>query len=86
MSEFEAILLLVDDKYTIENIRQKRSITSYVQIVIRHAKNVDFNTTHTQLNWVWNHLAFDLQRNISMFNVNTNKLNFIKQLKVIQQV
>ena len=50
MSEFEAILLLIDDKYTIENVRQKRSITSYVQIVIRYAKNVDFNIIFTQLN------------------------------------
>ena len=50
MSEFETILLLIDNKYTIENVRQKRSITSYVQIVIRHAKNVDFNTIFTQLN------------------------------------
>ena len=50
MSEFETMLLLIDDKYTIENVRQKRSIISYVQIIIRHAKNVDFNTTFTQLN------------------------------------
>ena len=50
MNEFETMLLLVDDKYTIENVRQKRSITSYVQIVIRYAKNVDFNTIHIQLN------------------------------------
>ena len=50
MSEFEAMLLLINDKYTIENICQKRSITLYVQIVIRHTKNVDFNTILFHLN------------------------------------
>ena len=41
--------LLIDDKYIIEDVRQKRSITFYIQNVIRHVKNVDFNTIHTQL-------------------------------------
>ena len=46
MSEFEVLKLLIDDKYIIENLRQKRLITFYIQNVIRHVKNVDFNTIY----------------------------------------
>ena len=86
MNESKVMQLLIDDKYTIDDVKQKQSIISYVQSVIRHAKNTNFNTIHTQLTWTWNHLALDLQRDISTFNVNTTKLNFIKQLENIQQI
>ena len=49
MNESKIMQLLIDDKYTIDDVKQKRSIIFYVQNVIRHAKNVDFNTTHIQL-------------------------------------
>ena len=81
MSESKIMKLLAENKYIIENVRKQRTITSYVQSVIRHAKNADFTTINNQLNWVWNHLAPSFQRDVSKSNFKTIVLKFIEQLK-----
>ena len=76
--------LLVENKYTIENVRNKRTITLYVQNVIRHAKNANFTTINNQLTWTWNHLALDLQRDIRKSTFKIIVLKFMNQLKKLQ--
>lgn len=51
MNEAEAMTLLANDKFTIEDVRQQRSVSSYVQSVVRHAKDAGFTTITQQLNW-----------------------------------
>ena len=81
MNESKIMKLLVENKYIIENVRKQRTIISYVQNVIRHAKNVDFTTINNQLNWIWNHFASNFQRDVSKSNFKTIVLKFIEQLK-----
>ena len=84
MSESKIMNLLVENKYTIEDVRNKRTVISYVQSVIRHAKNADFTTISNQLTWAWNHLAFDFQRDIKKSIFKITVLKFMNQLKKLQ--
>ena len=84
MSESKVMELLAEDKYTIEDVRKQRTVTSYVQSVIRHAKDAGFTTVSNQLNWVWNHLAPGLQRDVSKSNFKTIVLEFIEQLEDLE--
>ena len=44
MNEIETTILLINDKFIIENVRQQRFVNSYVQNVVRYAKNANFIT------------------------------------------
>ena len=50
MNEIKTMIFLVNDKFIIENIRQQRFVNSYVQNVVRYAKNANFTTITQQLN------------------------------------
>ena len=86
MSESEIMNLLIENKYTIEDVRKKRTVISYVQNVIRHAKNADFTTINNQFTWAWNHLAFDLQRDIKKSIFKIIVLEFMNHLKEFEHV
>ena len=86
MSESEIMNLLVENKYIIENVRNKRTIISYVQNVIRHAKNADFTTINNQFTWIWNHFALDLQRDIKKSISKIIVLEFMNLLKKFEHV
>ena len=51
MNEIEIMILLINDKFIIENVRQQRLMISYIQNVICHAKNAKFTTIIQQFNW-----------------------------------
>ena len=84
MNEAEAMTLLANDKFTIEDVRQQRSVSSYVRSVVRHAKDAGFTTITQQLNWAWNSLAPDLQPDVAQPKRETTKLDFIQELEGLQ--
>ena len=81
IDQSEALKLFVKNVYTVENVRSKRSVSSYVQQVIRHAKNAEFILFNNQLNWAWMNLAAFLQRDVISFNDDIIIADFIKHLK-----
>lgn len=84
MNEADAMILLNQNKYTVENVRHQRQISSYVQSVVRHCNDADLVTVRQQLNWTWNHLDSDLQRDVNKPDASTTVLSFIQQLKDMQ--
>ena len=86
MKKAETLALLIKKKYTVKNVRRQRQITTYVQNVIRRCKNAEIDIVFQQLNWVWNHLNSDLQRDIIRSIIFTTIFSFIKQMKNIQNV
>ena len=44
MKKAEALTLLIEKKYIVENVRRQRQITTYVQNVIRRCKDVEIDT------------------------------------------
>ena len=50
LNEHEILKFFNNDKFIIDDVRQKKFVSAYVQIVIRHAKNVDFIIVNQQLN------------------------------------
>ena len=86
MREAEALALLTEEKYTVEDVRRQRQITTYVQNVIRRCKDAGIDTVFQQLNWAWNHLDPGLQRDITRPTTSTTVLSFIEQVEDMQNV
>ena len=81
MQEAEAMNLLIEDQYTVEDVRNQRQISSFVQSVVRHSNDAGLSTVLQQLNWAWNHLHPGLQRDIDRPNASTTIVRFIQQLE-----
>ena len=84
MNATEAMSLLAEDRYTVDDVRRERQVSSYVQTVIRHCNDAGFATVHQQLSWAWNHLDPGLQRDISRPTASTTVLSFIQKLEDMQ--
>ena len=50
MKIIEAMILLIQNKYIVENVRNHRQISAYVQNVIRHCNDVDLIIVSQQMN------------------------------------
>ena len=50
MKEAEALALLIEEKYIVENVRRQRQITTYIQNVIRRCKDAEIDIVFQQLN------------------------------------
>ena len=83
MRDHEALDLLQSNHYTIEDVKRKRPIASYVQSIARHERDAGFSTAN-QISWAWNHLASGLQRDIPKSTRDTTILSFIQQLEDMQ--
>ena len=86
MHETKVLILLIENKYIVENVRNQRSIFFYVQSVVRHCKNVNFMIVFSQLFWAWNYLDSNFQRDIEKFEFFIIVLNFIQKMKKMQIV
>ena len=81
MTEADAMTLLTENKYTIDDVRRQRQISNYIQSVVRHCKDAELVIVLQQLNWIWNHLNSSLQRDVNRLMIFTTVLEFIQQLK-----
>ena len=43
MKKIEALILLIEKKYIVKNVRRQRQIITYVQNVIRRCKNAEID-------------------------------------------
>ena len=75
------INVLIIERYFISNVRNNRKSVNYVQQMINHAKNVNFNNTFHQIIWVWRNLNSELKRNIFVFIEHTTLSQFLQLIK-----
>ena len=50
MIEIDVMILLIENKYTIDDVRRQRQIFNYIQNVIRYCKNVELIIVFQQFN------------------------------------
>ena len=68
---------LVFERYILIDVRSDRESFNYVQQIVSHVMNVNFQNTHQQLTWTWKNLDFNLKRDISTSNDITSLTNFL---------
>ena len=78
---FAIINFLVIERYIIFDVRSERKLFDYVQQIVSHFKNVNFQNIQQQLTWTWKNLDVDLKRDISTLNVITIFIEFLIAVK-----
>ena len=68
---------LVFERYILVDVRNDRKSFNYVQQIVSHVMNANFQNTHQQLTWTWKNLDFNLKRDISTSNDITSLTNFL---------
>ena len=68
---------LVFERYTLIDVRNDRESSNYVQQIVNHVMNVNFQNTHQQFTWTWKNFDFSLKRDISTSNDITSLTNFL---------
>ena len=81
INEVEALMLLHEDKYIVEDVRRQREVFSYVQSVVRHNKEAGIMSVSQQLHWVWSHLDPGLQRDVIRSGRHIIVFDFIQHLE-----
>ena len=82
--ESDALALLAEDRYTVEDVRRHRQVSSYVQSVVRHCKDAGIKTVPQQLHWAWSYLDPGLQRDVKRPGTSATILSFIQELEDLQ--
>ena len=80
-NHFAIINSLIVEQYTIVDVRSEREPFDYVQQIVSHVKNVNFQNIQQQFTWTWKKFNVDLKRNISTFNVITILTEFLIAMK-----
>ena len=68
---------LVFERYILVDVRNDRKSSNYVQQIVNHVMNANFQNTHQQLTWTWKNLDSNLKRDISTSNDTTSLTNFL---------
>ena len=55
---------LITKRYFVVNVRNHREFVNYVQQIVNHVKNVNFDSIFHQFIWIWRNFDSKLKRNI----------------------
>ena len=80
------MMMLMMKQYSMMNTRNHCEPVSFVQLIVWHTRDVNFNIMRVQLIYVWNQLNVELQCDISEFSDETLLTNFIQSIKVKKQI
>ena len=75
-----ALQSLSSESYSLDDLRNKRDMSSFVFSVMRHAKAANIADVHGQLTWAYNAIAPELARDIDPPEETTSVSTFLKQL------
>ena len=81
-----AINSLVAERYTIADVRSEREPSGYVQQIVSHARDANFQNTQQQLTWAWKNLDAGLKRDIPTPNAITTLTEFLTSVKNRKEV
>ena len=80
-NHFVVINVFIVERYTIIDVRNERESFDYIQQIVSHAMNVNFQNTHQQLIWIWKNLDSSLKRDISTSSEIISLINFLNIMK-----
>ena len=72
---------LIFERYTLVDVRSDRESFNYVQQVVNHVMNVNFQNTQQQLTWTWKNLNLDLKRDNSTSSEIISFTNFLHMIE-----
>ena len=72
---------LIFERYILIDVRSDRESFNYVQQVVNHVMNVNFQNTQQHLTWAWKNLNFDLKRDISTSSKTISLTNFLHMIE-----
>jgi hypothetical protein len=72
---------LITERYTLDDVRANRDISSFVFQIMRHVKTINIIDLHEQLTWTYNVIVSKLTKNIDSFDENIFTMPFLKNLK-----
>ncbi len=81
-----ALNYLIIERYTLNDVRANRNISSFVFQIMRHAKVANIANLHDQLTWAYNVIASELIKDIDSFDENTSIMTFLKNLKTKKDI
>ena len=71
--------VIIDERYTSQNARQRKESREYAQIIVRVARSIELSM-YNQLHIIWNELNVEFQRDISMSRSNITLNAFLREL------
>jgi hypothetical protein len=81
-----ALNYLIIERYTLNDVRANRDISSFVFQIMRHAKVVNIADLHDQLTWVYNAIVSKLIKDINSFDENISIMMFLKNLEIKKNI
>ena len=70
------------ETYSLLNAQMNRKSQHYIQNIILYSQTADFQNSHSQLMWVWQHLNVKLWSMILMSKEDITIQNFSKELNI----
>ena len=74
------------EAYTIEDVRKKRDISSYVFVIVQYVKGANVKDIERQLAWTYKKLALELAQDIPRPTGKTTINKFIASLEDIKEI
>ena len=79
-------MVLMVKQYSMVDTRNHCESASFIQSVVWHTRDVNFNIMKAQLIYAWNQLDVKLQHDISELSNETLLISFIQSMKVKKQI
>jgi hypothetical protein len=81
-----ALNYLIIERYTLNDVRANRNISSFVFQIMRHAKAANIANFHDQSTWAYNVIAPELIKDIDFSDENISIMTFLKNLKTKKNI
>jgi hypothetical protein len=81
-----ALNYLIIERYTLNDVRTNRDISSFVFRIMRHAKTANIANLHDQLTWAYNVIASELVKNIDFSDENISTMIFLENLETKKDI
>ena len=74
------MIVLLREKYSIQNAARYRELREYAQTIMRATQNANINVIKNHMLFIWNGLDFEFQRDISKSDVIIDYNRFLKSI------
>ena len=76
-----ALQKLSGERYSLNDVKNHKNISSFVFSIMKHAKTANISDQYSQLTWTFNAIAPEIRRNIEALKKNISIVSFLKQLE-----
>ena len=77
---------MITKRYFVVDVRNNRKSINYVQQIVNHVKNVNFDNIFHQFIWVWRNLNSKLKRDIDTLDEIITLTQFLKKIETKKKI